>query len=66
MSPAEEPDRDRVEAMAQAQGLDLPAERLATLTRTFSDFVAKFDEVWQIDPGEHEPSAITFDNEARP
>jgi len=65
MSPTELPDRDTVTAMARAQGLDLPAERLAALVRTFSDFVTKFDAVWQIDPGEHEPTAITFDDEAR-
>ena len=65
MLPTEPPDRYTVTAMARAQGLDFPAERLTTLARTFADFVAKFDDVWQIDPGEHEPSAITFDDEAR-
>ena len=59
------PNRDNVEVIARAQGLDLPPSRLDTLARTFADFVAKFDEVWKIEPGDHEPDAITFDDEAR-
>lgn len=66
MTPYEEQSqiRETVEKMTRAQGLDLPAARLDTLARTFADFVAKFDVVWRIDPGDHEPTAISFDAEA--
>jgi hypothetical protein len=64
MTPPELQGYDTVEALARAQGLDLPAARLATLAGTFADFMAKFDDIWQIEPGDHEPPAITFDDEA--
>jgi Asp-tRNA(Asn)/Glu-tRNA(Gln) amidotransferase C subunit len=58
-------DRDTVETLARAQGLDLPDERLETLARTYGDFMTKFAAVWDIDPGDCEPAAITFDDEVR-
>jgi hypothetical protein len=58
-------DRDTVEMLARAQGLDLPEARLETLARMYAEFTIGFAAVWEIDPGDHEPAAIVFDDEAR-
>ncbi|HEX3723370.1 MAG TPA: hypothetical protein VHV31_11290 [Nitrolancea sp.] len=58
-------DRDTVEVLARAQGLDLPEDRLETLARMYAEFTIGFAAVWEIDPGDHEPAAIVFDDEVR-
>jgi hypothetical protein len=55
--------RELVKAMARMSGLELPAERINQLTETYDDFNAQFSAVWEIDPGECEPAALTFDDE---
>lgn len=54
----------QAQTMAEAAGLDLPAERLAALARTLSQFLNQFEVVRAIDKGDREPPTITWEREA--
>lgn len=51
--------------LAKLVGLPLPKERRVQLARTLSTYRANFERLRQIDLGESEPPAITYDSEGR-
>jgi pimeloyl-ACP methyl ester carboxylesterase len=56
---------EQVRSVAQLAAIDLPPDRLATLTSTLSEFLARSESLHAIEPGDHEPPVITYDRQAR-
>lgn len=58
--------REDVRSVSRAVSLDLPDDRLDQLVTTLSAFLDNLDRLRQLDPGDCEPPAITYESEARP
>ena len=56
--------RDDVRSLARLANLDLPDDRLDQLVTTLSSYLAALDRLRQIEPGNSEPPAITYESEA--
>jgi hypothetical protein len=52
---------EQAHAVAQVAGLDLPPDRLATLTQTLSSFLTQSERLRAIELDDHEPPVITYD-----
>ena len=63
MSQPQKLNRTQVSLAAIAARLDLSAERLDALVNSYSDFLTKFQEIWEFELGDREPPAITFTSE---
>jgi len=53
-----------VSAVARLTNLDLPDDRRDQLVTTLSAYLENMDRLRQIDIGDSEPPAITYENEA--
>lgn len=58
--------RDAVRSVARLANLDLPDDRLDQLVTTLSAYLESLDRLREIDPGDCEPPAITYEGEAQP
>lgn len=57
--------REDVRSVARAAKLDLPEDRLDQLVTTLSAHLESLERLRQLDPGDCEPPAITYESEAR-
>jgi Asp-tRNA(Asn)/Glu-tRNA(Gln) amidotransferase C subunit len=57
--------RDDIRAVTRAVTLDLPDDRLDQLVATLSAFQENLKRLRQLDPGDCEPPAITYESEAQ-
>jgi Asp-tRNA(Asn)/Glu-tRNA(Gln) amidotransferase C subunit len=56
---------DDVRSLARAANLDLPDDRIDQLVTTLSAYLESLDRLRQIDVGDSEPPAITYESAAR-
>lgn len=54
-----------VSAVARLTNLDLPDDRRDQLVTTLSAYLENMERLRQLDTGDSEPPAITYENEAR-
>jgi Asp-tRNA(Asn)/Glu-tRNA(Gln) amidotransferase C subunit len=57
--------RDDVRTLARLVNLDLPDNRIDQLATTYAAYIAHLRRLHQIDIGDSEPPAITYESEAR-
>ena len=55
---------DDVRSLARLANLDLPDDRLDQLVTTMSAYLASLERLHQIETGDSEPPAITYESEA--
>lgn len=65
MAHAQRVTREEVAVVARLANLELPDERLDQLVTTLSDYLDNLDRLRKVDPGNVEPSVITYESEAR-
>jgi Asp-tRNA(Asn)/Glu-tRNA(Gln) amidotransferase C subunit len=56
--------RDDVRSLARLANLDLPDNRLDQLVTTMSAYLESLERLHQIEAGDSEPPAITYESEA--
>ena len=57
--------RDDVRSLTRLTNLDLPDNRLDQLATTLSAYLGALERLHQIEAGDSEPPAITFESEAQ-
>ena len=57
--------REDVVVVARLANLELPDDRRDQLVTTLSAFLEQLERLGQVDPGDREPPAITYESEAR-
>jgi Asp-tRNA(Asn)/Glu-tRNA(Gln) amidotransferase C subunit len=57
--------RDDVRTLARQANLDLPDDRLEQLAKSFSAYLVHLNRLHQIEVGDSEPPAITYEDEVR-
>ena len=56
---------DEIATVARLANLNLPPDRRDQLATTYAAFLDNLERLWELDPGDRDPPAITYESEVQ-